>query len=90
MPQDLSEETMTQLSDALEKGRKIDAIKLYREATGLGLKDAKDAVEKLHADLHQKYPDTFPAPSKSAGCGSSAALLVLSLGLIYAVTQLPT
>ncbi|MEV6596204.1 ribosomal protein L7/L12 [Actinoplanes sp. NPDC051346] len=28
-------------------GRKIQAIKLYREATGVGLKEAKDAVELL-------------------------------------------
>ncbi len=28
-------------------GRKIQAIKVYREATGAGLKDAKDAVDLL-------------------------------------------
>jgi len=28
-------------------GKKIDAIKLYREQTGAGLKEAKDAVEDL-------------------------------------------
>jgi len=28
-------------------GRKIQAIKVYREATGVGLKEAKDAVELL-------------------------------------------
>jgi hypothetical protein len=28
-------------------GYKIDAIKLYREIHGVGLKDAKDAVEKM-------------------------------------------
>jgi len=28
-------------------GRKIEAIKLYRQATGLGLKEAKDAVEAI-------------------------------------------
>jgi hypothetical protein len=33
--------------DELMAGRKIQAIKAYREATGLGLKDAKDAVEAL-------------------------------------------
>ena len=29
------------------KGRKIDAIKSYRARTGVGLKDAKDAIDKL-------------------------------------------
>ena len=28
-----------------DKGQKINAIKAYREETGVGLKDAKDAVE---------------------------------------------
>ena len=30
-----------------ESGKLIDAIKLYRENTGLGLKEAKDAVEGM-------------------------------------------
>jgi large subunit ribosomal protein L7/L12 len=36
----------------LKQGRKIEAIKLYREQTGLGLKEAKDAVEQIERDLH--------------------------------------
>jgi len=32
---------------ALRRGEKIQAIKLYREATGVGLKEAKDAVEEI-------------------------------------------
>jgi ribosomal protein L7/L12 len=31
-------------------GRKIEAIKLYRDITGAGLKEAKDAVEALERD----------------------------------------
>ncbi len=31
----------------LRNGRKIEAIKLYRDITGAGLKEAKDAVEAL-------------------------------------------
>jgi ribosomal protein L7/L12 len=31
----------------IQSGRKIDAIKLYRELHGTGLKEAKDAVESL-------------------------------------------
>jgi ribosomal protein L7/L12 len=31
----------------LEQGRKIDAIRMYREQTGAGLREAKDAVEAL-------------------------------------------
>ncbi len=34
---------------ALDRGQKIEAIKLLREATGLGLKEARDAVEHMEA-----------------------------------------
>ena len=33
--------------DALRRGKKIDAIKAYRAATGAGLKEAKEYVEEL-------------------------------------------
>lgn len=33
---------------ALRRGNKIDAIKLLREHTGLGLKEAKDAIDAFH------------------------------------------
>jgi len=36
-----------QISDLVRSGRKIEAIKLYREQTGVGLKEAKDYVERL-------------------------------------------
>jgi hypothetical protein len=41
-PERLSEEVRRIANDP---ARKIEAIKLHREQTGLGLKDAKDAVE---------------------------------------------
>src|SRR5438132_45428 len=37
------------VQDALDRGDKIKAIKLYRDATGVGLKEAKDFVEELQA-----------------------------------------
>jgi hypothetical protein len=36
---------------ALEPGRKIEAIKVYREETGAGLADAKDAIEAFIASV---------------------------------------
>jgi len=35
----------------IRDGRKIEAIKAYRESTGLGLKEAKDAVEAIERRL---------------------------------------
>lgn len=50
-----------EIEQLLAQRRKIEAIKLYREATGVGLKDAKDAVEALEAG--QRRPD----PREPAG-----------------------
>ena len=36
-----------QIRQLLQDGHKIQAIKVYRELTGVGLKEAKDAVEEM-------------------------------------------
>lgn len=38
-----------QIQDALRRGNKIEAIKIYREMTGVGLAEAKQAVEAYEA-----------------------------------------
>ena len=43
----LSPQDETQIRALVAANRKIEAIKLAREVTGLGLKDAKDFVEAL-------------------------------------------
>lgn len=50
--QDLSRATgdepwMQEVRSLLRRGQKIGAIKVYREHTGVGLKEAKDAVEAM-------------------------------------------
>jgi ribosomal protein L7/L12 len=51
----------------LEQGKKIEAIKVYRNRSGAGLKDAKDAVEAL-AKRHN---------IASPGCAGMLALLFI-------------
>jgi ribosomal protein L7/L12 len=41
---------------ALSAGNKVEAIKILREATGLGLKEAKDAVERYEAGETPSQP----------------------------------
>jgi hypothetical protein len=41
------DELLDRVGDLVAQGRKIEAIKVYRQATGVGLKEAKDAVERL-------------------------------------------
>lgn len=43
-----------QIQDALGRGSKIEAIKRYRELTGLGLKESKDAIDYAAANPGQK------------------------------------
>ena len=79
MLEDLPPETFTQLAEALEKGRMIDAIKIYRDATGLDLKQSKDAIDSLYAELQKQDPDRFPERKQTVGCGSSAAAITVLL-----------
>lgn len=63
---------------ALEAGRIIDAIKLVRQETGLGLKDAKDLVDAhLAANPNLRRAGT-PA---SAGQKTLGFLIVAALAL---------
>ena len=43
----LSRKTRNQIENELRKGKTIGAIKLFREATNAGLKEAKEGVEKM-------------------------------------------
>ncbi len=38
-----------EVQEAMDNGRKIEAIKRYRELTGVGLKEAKDVIDYLMA-----------------------------------------
>lgn len=43
----LNQTAPLEVVELLRQGRKLQAIKVYREATGVGLKQAKDYVESL-------------------------------------------
>jgi hypothetical protein len=66
---------------AIKKGRKIVAIKLLREATGLGLANAKVLVDR--ASL--KFPGKSPAPAiiETQGHAVSFLAMLLVVALIY-------
>jgi hypothetical protein len=62
-----ADHSLAPIADALFRGNKIEAIKLYRERHGGGLKEAKDAVEELEARLRETSPERFAAAPR-AGC----------------------
>lgn len=80
----LSDDQVRQITDCLLAGQKIQAIKIYREATGEGLKESKDFIESLTASLREKHPDKFPAAK--AGCTSAIVLGLIALTLAGAAT----
>lgn len=80
MADQLTDEQMDQVVDALAAGRKIDAIKIYREATGKGLKDSKEIIEALILKLKVEDPERFARVSGPGGAGcASAVFLGISL-----------
>lgn len=55
----LSDEQRNAMTELLFVGQKIAAIKIYRQATGAGLKESKDFVETLESTLQQTMPERF-------------------------------
>lgn len=54
--------------EALQRGNTVEAIKLLRESSGLGLKEAKDIIDQRlsgHAPAEAR-PGQFPAPVTEA------------------------
>ena len=68
MSESLSEEQLKEVSDAIVAGQKIEAIRIYRELTGLGLKEAKEAVEELQSSLYEAHPELKEAYVAKSGC----------------------
>ena len=44
---------ISRIKSLLARNRKVDAVKIYREEYGIGLKEAKDAVDRIHASMKQ-------------------------------------
>ncbi len=76
-------EMVDAITEALESGQKIQAIKIYRDATGKGLKEAKEFVDQLIPSLIEKDPDRFAALNRQgAGCAVGVALLATFVGCL--------
>jgi ribosomal protein L7/L12 len=88
----MSKETVITANDlpadvvsAIKGGNKIEAIKLLRLATGIGLANAKvlvDAGARLHGIKHQHTSMTDPNTA-AAGLMTLALLLVLTFCVYY-------
>jgi ribosomal protein L7/L12 len=70
---------------ALAVGNKIEAIKLYRAATGVGLKEAKDAVEAMDIGPGSMSLPTPGLPQSNAPLPTNAAMKSGCFGMVLAV-----
>jgi hypothetical protein len=65
-----------EVQQRIQSGDKIGAIKLVREHTSLGLKEAKDYVEALERGERPPVPALAEGTGKKAsGCGTAALLI---------------
>ena len=66
--------------EAVDAGRKIEAIKLLRDDTGLGLKEAKDQIDRL---ARKRHPNGDPhAMTEQGGAGGLIKLAVLVVAVL--------
>jgi hypothetical protein len=79
MPEPTTEQWKS-IQAALFAGQKIQAIKLYREATDAGLAEAKTAMDAYEQRLRGDHPDRFTAPASKSGCASMILLSIALLG----------
>lgn len=84
LPHRLSDAALHEITTLLYERRKIGAIKVYREAAGVGLKEAKEAIDAFEAELAREFPDKF---AKRGGCSITAAAILLAAGL-WALTAI--
>lgn len=73
-----------EVTRALAAGNKIEAIRLYRERTGVGLKEAKDAVEALEKGASIRRSPLAPGEvPRSRGRGLLWLVIALGAAALY-------
>jgi len=70
-------ELPTEVILAVQAGRKLDAIRILREKTGMGLTDAKVLVDRLAEDYGSELPPVSASREDSGNLRLLAALVVL-------------
>jgi sugar lactone lactonase YvrE len=83
-----------EIAAQLAAGRKIEAIKVYRETFGVGLKEAKDAVETLQKTgtltvTGQRLNVALPPASTNSGGRAIGCIITAVVVVIVGVTILP-
>jgi len=77
------EQLSPEIYQLLADGRKIAAIKLIREETGMGLAEAKELADALSG--HDSNADTSPPALKEEGGASGLLAIVVALLIAFLV-----
>jgi ribosomal protein L7/L12 len=80
----LAENEWQQIDAELFAGRKIQAIKLHRIASGAGLKEAKETVEAREAQWRASNPEKFAVVAK----GGCMTIIAIFAGALLAIKLL--
>ena len=70
-----------EVAAALQRGNMLEAIRLLREQTGLGLKEAKDAIESSQHDAHASHKRSLGEQPKGVG-GTWWFVLIIAAVLV--------
>lgn len=78
-------DTTAEVQRLLRAGQWIPAIQLYRQRTGVGLKEAKEAVERIAAAMPPGSVPPQPSGAKMlAGCAVFLVVIAGGIGLLVA------
>jgi len=69
---------------AIKKGRKIVAVKQLREATGLGLANAKVVVDRIAMQYANSKPELAARNASTREVSSGPRIMVLTIALLSA------
>ncbi len=70
---DLDPVVMDVILDLIEQGKKLDACRSYKTATGVSLKESKEFIERLMAELQIDDEATH-----GSGCAGAVLLIVMT------------
>lgn len=82
----LSADAMQEVSALIAAGRKIEAIKVYRKAAGVDLKDAKDAVDALEGRINPAAVVTRAAAMRRVVVSGLVVVAAL-VALVFLLTR---
>ena len=81
----LNREQIERIEEELNAENKIEAIKIFRDFTGQGLKESKDNIENHIKNLIERDPEKFGhlLSQGRSGCLGIVALFLSSVPVIF-------